>query len=100
MGQTIFYPGLNDFCRKYLDANRAVAREMAKGVIKALEPIDIAEGRAIAMPVAPRAIGDTLKIFLEVRRSPQRSRTSLRQTQRSNSWTTSRKRALRSSTLP
>jgi len=27
MGQTIFYPGLNDFCRKDLDANRAVARE-------------------------------------------------------------------------
>jgi hypothetical protein len=27
MGQTIFYPGLNDFCRKYLDANRAVAHE-------------------------------------------------------------------------
>jgi len=25
MGQTIFCPGLNEFCRKYLDADRAVA---------------------------------------------------------------------------
>jgi hypothetical protein len=41
MGQTIFYPGLNDFCRKYLDANRAVAPSDA-----AQFPIRLAEENA------------------------------------------------------
>lgn len=41
MGQTIFYPGLNDFCRKYLDANRFVAPADA-----AQFPIRLAEENA------------------------------------------------------